>query len=715
MKSLFISAAIIVLAPNSVHAEPQRVTASDSSCINILPQKSDLASGRRDVTPMDIARLRDFGDIELAAGSDTPVAISPDAKQVALQLKRADPERNAYCIALVQIDLVSGKAEIRDLGYEFVPAINDHGPHGAYHDGYSAHLTPRWSPQGNWVAYLKRVNGVTQLWRVPSSGGTAELAAAVDEDILDFGWTDDGSGVVFSTMPELAQRLAEIEQEGLSGFHYDDRYYPSRSNRPLPRSQIPRRYSIASMADGKIRAATDAEAKMIASAEQRIATDIIAQSRNRQLDVISIKPRSSAIINSPMRLDVKMADGRTIACELSECSQGVFGAWWSSEPGEVIFLRREGQRGSRRVFYGWQTKTNLLRRLLATEGVITGCQQAAPSLICAFEDSAQPRILVSVDTDKGTIEPIFDPNPEFRNIHLGKIERFFVTNKFGKESFVDFVLPPKYKPGQKLPLVVIGYSSRGFLRGGVGDEYPIHAFAARGFAVLSYERPLNLTWDEPAVDIDELVRRFNKDWADRRSVVSTIEMAIDHFVKRGFVDTSRMGITGFSDGSVTAVSALLGTKLFAAAALSSCCEGPASVNTALGPYLGDKSRKWGYPSIFAADAQLWKPISLAGNADHFSTPLLLQQADREYQFALEAYAALKSYDRPVDLFVFPNEYHVKWQPAHRLAIYERSLDWFDFWLRDIESTNPARSEELNRWRNWRDKSGRATAKNARGH
>ena len=702
-KSLIITTAILALTSHLAKAEPQTAIVTDRSCSDILPQDQTTKSSRRDVTPLDIARLRDFGDIELSVGSDMPVAISPDATQVALQLMRADPESNAYCIALVHIDLGSGKAQLRDIGHEFVPAINDHGPHGGYHDGFTAHLTPRWSPDGNWLAYLKRVNGVTQLWRVPAAGGNAERAAIVDEDILEFGWTDDGSGLVFSTMPELAQRLAEIDKEGLSGFHYDDRYYPGRSSRPLPRSLIPRRYSTASIASDSIRFATDAEAGMIKPAEQRIPTDITAQSRNSHGDTVSIKPRSTELINSPMQLDVVMAGGPKYQCGLLECSKGVVGAWWSENPDAVIFLRREGAKGSRRVFYEWQPRANRIRTMLATDGVVMGCQKAASSLLCAYEDSTQPRMLAKIDPEKGRIVPIFDPNPEFRNIRLGKVERYPVTNKFGSESFVDFVLPPGYRPGKKLPLVVIGYASRGFLRGGVGDEYPVHAFAARGFAVLSFERPLHMTWEQPAVDVDTLVRRFNKDWIDRKSVISSMEMAITHFAERGFVDTARMGLTGFSDGAQTAQWALLQTDLFSAAALSHCCDDQGPVSTIYGPFLSERIKKWGYPSVLSTEAPLWKPISFAENADRFKTPLLLQLSDREYQGSLQSYAALRIYDRPFELFVFPDEYHVKWQPAHRLAIYERNLDWFDFWLRGAESSSPGRQAELARWRMWRDK------------
>jgi len=58
-------------------------------------------------------------------------------------------------------------------------------------------------------------------------------------------------------------------------------------------------------------------------------------------------------------------------------------------------------------------------------------------------------------------------------------------------------------------------------------------------------------------------------------------------------------------------------------------------------------------------------------------PLLMQAPDDEYQAGLESFTALREAGKPVDLFVFPDEHHVKWQPAHRLAVYRRNLAWFD--------------------------------------
>ncbi len=41
-----------------------------------------------------------------------------------------------------------------------------------------------------------------------------------------------------------------------------------------------------------------------------------------------------------------------------------------------------------------------------------------------------------------------------------------------------------------------------------------------------------------------------------------------------------------------------------------------------------------------------------------------------------------------------DEPHFKWQPAHRLAIYERSLEWFQFWLMHTMNCDPAKDAQV---------------------
>jgi dipeptidyl aminopeptidase/acylaminoacyl peptidase len=101
----------------------------------------------------------------------------------------------------------------------------------------------------------------------------------------------------------------------------------------------------------------------------------------------------------------------------------------------------------------------------------------------------------------------------------------------------------------------------------------------------------------------------------------------------------------------------------------------------------DATTRWGYPPPGTDNPAFWRPYSLAANAGKMRTPLLMQLADREYRLAVETYAALDHAGAPVEMYVFPDENHVKSHPEHRLAIYERNLAWFDFWLNGATSAN----------------------------
>lgn len=112
------------------------------------------------------------------------------------------------------------------------------------------------------------------------------------------------------------------------------------------------------------------------------------------------------------------------------------------------------------------------------------------------------------------------------------------------------------------------------------------------------------------------------------------------------------------------------------------------------------SRGNGYPKLTDRSTQaedFWRQIALSYNADRIRTPILLQLSDDEYSSALVTYTALREAKVPIDMFVFPGEHHIKWQPAHRLAQYQRSLDWFDYWLKDARPAAYARPRELSHW------------------
>jgi hypothetical protein len=93
-------------------------------------------------------------------------------------------------------------------------------------------------------------------------------------------------------------------------------------------------------------------------------------------------------------------------------------------------------------------------------------------------------------------------------------------------------------------------------------------------------------------------------------------------------------------------------------------------------------------------------LSPTYNLDKIKAPILMQMPEQEYIHALDYTVPLLREHR-ADLYVFPNEPHQKFQPRHKLAAYERNLDWFRFWLQGYEDPDPGKREQYAHWREMR--------------
>ena len=106
---------------------------------------------------------------------------------------------------------------------------------------------------------------------------------------------------------------------------------------------------------------------------------------------------------------------------------------------------------------------------------------------------------------------------------------------------------------------------------------------------------------------------------------------------------------------------------------------------------------WGLGAPEETPAQ-WRLVSPALNVDRIHTPLLMQLSEQESRYAMELYARLTNSATPAEMYVFPEEPHIKVQPRHRLSVYRRNYDWFRFWLQDQVDDDPARAGQYRRWR-----------------
>lgn len=692
----FRRAALAAVAFTLILAAP----AARAACESWDPVSSTGTYGPRPITARDLIELVNFGrpDIE-PLGGPSAFDISPDGRWIATVLQRAELATNGFCQALVLIDrLHRAPPRVLDRGGDFL--LSTYVEAGHYDsNGVPLLNKARFSPDGRTIAYLKRVDGRTRLWVASLDGRPARAVTPAAIDIARWAWGSTGTALVYAFRQGGDEAAAAIEREGLSGWHFDRRMVPMLGIRPQIPAPLPEGIAMAHVGDGGAPRVSAADRAALGDDD-----DIsLARHRAGANGQVAWAARLHSYAFSPLRIEMRRANGSAIRCAASACTGRMLDLWWTENGRTLVFLRLEGWNDRFTALYRWSPGTGQPRRILETDDVIEGCTPADAELICTRQGATQPPRLVAIKVKSGDQQIVFDPNPGFANLVLGRVERLDWTNDVKREVYGDLVLPPGYRGGP-LPTIVVLYRSRGFLRGGTGNDYPIQLFAGRGFAVLSIDRPALFAQGVRSIGSDDAFWQANtRDWADRRSVDSAIQSGLDLLVSRGIADPSRLALTGLSDGSSSVRFALIQSRRYAAAAISTCCVDESS-DEVVGPYWVTESARLGYPPAAPVDKKFWLPYSMALNAPKMTTPLLMQLADSELLVGLHTYTALKAAKQPVDLFFYPDEYHFKWQPAHRRAVYERNLDWFSFWLQGREDPTPAKAEQYLRWRALRDRS-----------
>ncbi|TPG21792.1 Atxe2 family lasso peptide isopeptidase [Sphingomonas koreensis] len=673
--------------------------AAQADCTDLLPQGRPVVAHKRAITAMDLVRLRDIGSDDAADPDDPePLALSPDGRQLAFVLRRADPAHNDYCQALVVLSLASGAPRIVDRGGDFMTL---HGfIRGLYAEiGAPETVRPIWSRDGTLLYYLKRRIGRTQLWRVAADGAHAVQMTHSPFDIEAVVRVPESGALLVSARPMTSAVRRAITSEANNGWRYDARIMPSHGPRPAVRERdVPLEIFVVDRRDGALSPASPLERRQFADAEAAADGATAIAPNGTVAHSVAITPR----IVGPHGVLVRRQDGTELTCPDGRCDGRLTEILWDRAGRDVVFLRRQGWNDEDTGLYRWTPGSGTPTLVLDTADALQNCVAGDDALYCTDEDVRMPRRIVRVDMTTGARTTVFDPNPEFRSIALGRVARLRWRNNAGLPAWGDLVLPPGFTPGHKLPMVVVQYHSRGFLRGGTGNAYPIYLLAARGIAVLSLERPPFIgTLDPHLTSIAAINRDTYSGWREHKSLLASLQAGVAAALATGAIDRHRLGITGLSDGDTVTQFALINTRLFRAAAISTCCLDPMTAMTYGGIAWAEENLQAGLPGVNRRDRHVWAPVSLAQNAQQIDTPILMQLADEEYLLGLETLEALREAGKPVDLFVFPGEHHITWQPLHRLAIFRRSLDWFDFWLKGHEDPDPAKRAQYRRWEQMR--------------
>lgn len=632
-------------------------------------------SAPQPITAADLVSIVDIGIPDPKTG----LALSPDRAFAAFETRRANLERNRVEIRWIVLPL-DGRSPAIDVGDGGFPQLSRYK---SLPEGRHIPELPQWSPDSKWIAYRVERDREIQLWRSRSDGALQEQLTHSGADVQEFKWTEKGDRILYKTHHASREELKSArEAEASRGYLYDDRYSVYSNRAPLPdepdeSSRQIWAYDLSTRRERPASADEIREFDAPRPAGTARAEDLRA---DREL---GLNPPVTIVSN-------------THVCRHAECYGHFQSVSGSDDDRRVYFVRYiDPNEFGPMAVYVWTPRTDDLRVILKTDGLLKGCSHVEAKLICGYETATHPARIVSIDLRDGVKSPLsilYDPNPTFETFTFGDIEALRWTDQNGSPGFGHLVKPVGYQPGRRYPLIIVQYRSRGFLRGGAGDEYPIHLFAAHGFAVLSFHRPEDRELSRLTKTFEEHEARGWIGERDRRLVLAALEAGLDKLDAMGVIDSARVGLTGLSDGGETVSFALIhAPERFAAAAASWSIYSPT-----LPPLMGPKFRRefhdWNIH---------WDNVALSLNADRVRAPLLLQVSDGEVLPETDTVAALQAHEKPVEMHVFPDEGHIKWQPAHRYAIYRRSLQWFLFWLQGIEVRDPLDERQYSRWRQLR--------------
>jgi hypothetical protein len=196
----------------------------------------------------------------------------------------------------------------------------------------------------------------------------------------------------------------------------------------------------------------------------------------------------------------------------------------------------------------------------------------------------------------------------------------------------------------------------------------------------------------------DAVERYDLGLSAVRSVVALL-------ASEGKIDPDRVGMGGLSFGTEVTLWTAVNSDLLAAASVSSpiMSSDYYLFGSLKGKLFFDGLEKYWQLGTLEATPERWNLFSLKPNLDSVRAPILMQMPEQEYIMALD-YAIPLILDQRADLYVFPNEPHQKFQPKHKLAAYERNLDWFRFWLQDYEDPDPTKARQYSHWREMRETS-----------
>jgi dipeptidyl aminopeptidase/acylaminoacyl peptidase len=569
--------------------------------------------------------------------------------------------------------------------------------------------TPRWSPDGRWLAFLSsREDEHTQLWLLDRLGGEGRKATTLPSDVDDYVWAPDSKRIALVAEDADTAKPKTPPPIVIDRFQFkqDEDGYLGKQRRHL---------YVLDVESGKTTMLTSGDYDELLPAWSPDGKSLVFVSKRRpdfdrdsnwDLYVIDAAPGAGA---APRQLttfegpdndpDTESRpawspDGRSIAylqggplkliyyaveklaivsvaggaprILTAALDRNVASPVWSGDGSSITFLLEDDRAVG-------------LARVPAAGGAIERLV-SGPRVVSAFTAGANGKLAVLASTplvpaevfalDDTTLRPLSRQNDEWLSrVKLGGVEPISFKSRDGTAVNGFAVKPPDFVSGKRYPTILR-------LHGGPVSQFQnefdfqLQTLAGHGYLVV-VANPRGSSGRGERFSTAIFADWGNKDAQD-------VLAAVDYAVAQGLADPARLGVGGWSYGGILTNYVIAQDRRFKAAVSG------ASISNVLAGYGTDQyvreyEVELGVPWK-AADT--WVRLSFPFlHADRITTPTLFLCGDKDFNVPLlnseQMYQALRSLGVETQLVIYPGQHHGINKPSYRRDRLERYLAWYD--------------------------------------
>lgn len=658
--------------------------------IALVPGIASAQPAKRKITIDDIYRVQSVGDPR----------VSPDGQWVAYVVSKSDKGRDARNsdVWMARVD-GDGRDAIQLTSSE------------------KGESSPRWSPDGRYLAFLSSRDGKSQVWLLDRRGGEAVKLTDEKQGINSYSWSPDSTRLALvmtdpdpaeaetgkpagaaadaekkeSPKPIVVRRLKfKRDGEGFLTDRRDHLYIFDIATKKT--TQITK----GPYDDGGVTWSPDG--KSLAFVSNRTAEP----DSNDNTDIF-IVPASGgepkAVVATPAAEDSPAfsPDGKWLAYSVGGDPKNI---WYDTNNLALLDLTRPGSaarvvtdgvdrnvysprfsRDGKSLFMVLEDAgyTHLSRAPVdggpltsVTSGHdINGYDMAGDTIVVLESRASYPQEISRVVAN-GLARVTRVNDTWLEEVMVAPVTRFRSRSSDGAEIDGFLTMPPDQPNGRKLPTLLR-------IHGGPVSQYgesfsfEWQLFAAHGYAVVA-ANPRGSSGRGGAFSREIFADWGNKDYLD-------VMGAVDHVIAQGVADPDRLGVGGWSYGGILTNYVITKTTRFKGA-ISGASEVNYLANYGHDHYLLEWEAELGLPW---ETTDRWIKLSPFFQVANVKTPTLVMCGQEDWNVPLinseQLYQALRRLGVPTELVIYPGEGHGISRPSFQTDRYERYLAWYDKYVK----------------------------------